>query len=56
MFSLEYLKNIFNKKFRIDQFSYVDEKGELHENINIEKIKNSFKCNYGCGIFEMTKL
>ena len=39
-------------------FSFVDDKGDLHKNIemNNEEIDKNFDCHCGCGIFEMTKL
>ena len=58
VFSISYLLELFDNKYHIDHFSYVDDKGNLHENELItDKSKNdNFNCNYGCGIFEMTKL
>ncbi len=58
VFSLEYLIKILNKKFTIDRFSYVDDKGDLFENIELtkESINTNLNCNYGCGIFELTKI
>jgi SAM-dependent methyltransferase len=58
VFGLEYLLKIFRNKFKIDYFSYVDDDGSLHKNVkfNDKNIKNSYNCDYGCGIFEMTKL
>ena len=58
VFSISYLLELFDNKYHIDHFSYVDDKGDLHENELItDKSKNdNFNCNYGCGIFEMTKL
>ena len=58
VFSLDYLLELFEGKYQIDCFSFIDDKNELHENVTItEKDKqNNFDCVYGCGIFEMTKL
>jgi hypothetical protein len=56
IFSPKYLVDIFTKRFRIDHLSYVDGKGDLHENIKIPEFINTYSDNYGCGIFEMTKL
>lgn len=58
VFSLEYLIELFGGKYRIDSFSYVDDKGDLHENIQLEnnEVRENFGCHCGCGIFEMTKL
>jgi SAM-dependent methyltransferase len=58
VFSVGYLLNIFKDKYKLEQFSYVDDKGVLFENITLtdEIIHNSCGCHYGCGIFEMIKL
>lgn len=58
VFSVEYLLDLFQKKYRIDRFSYVDDRGELYEDISLDvkNVKNNYNCIYGCGIFEMTKL
>lgn len=58
VFSVKYLMALFIDKYHIDSFSYVDDEGLLHEDVSItkENIANNFGCNYGCGIFEMTKV
>lgn len=58
VFSVSYLLECFAGNYQIDQFSYVDDQGDLHENIPIKDIdvQNNFGCVYGCGILEMTKL
>ncbi|MBI4855212.1 MAG: DUF268 domain-containing protein [Acetobacterium woodii] len=58
VFSLKYLIEIFQGKFSIDYFAYVDDRGNLHENVMLSEknISNNYDCNYGCGIFEMTKI
>jgi len=58
VFSFSYLLECFADKYHIDQFSFVDDKGNLHENIPITdaEAQNNFGCLFGCGIFEMTKL
>ncbi|WP_243371793.1 DUF268 domain-containing protein [Geotalea sp. SG265] len=57
VFSVGYLLECLNVKYRIDNFSFVDDNGDLHENIPIsdEDIRCNFGCVYGCGIFELTK-
>ena len=57
VFALEFLLNLFNEKYSIDSFSYVNDNGDLFENISLneEIIKNNCGCHYGCAIFEMTK-
>ncbi len=57
VFSVKYLLNLFRDGYNIDHFSFVDDKGVLHENAELTQnnIDQSFNCHYGCGIFEMTK-
>jgi SAM-dependent methyltransferase len=57
VFSVKYLARQFEGKFRIDFFSYVDNAGDLHENVNIDDFpEKDYGDTYGCGIFEMTKI
>jgi hypothetical protein len=60
VFSPEYLIKQFEGKYSIDFLSYVDNAGDLHENVDINSFISVFKENYrneyGCGIFELTKL
>jgi len=58
IFSLVHLFELFENKYSINHFSYVDDKGDLHEDIKLtdENINNNCNCNFGSGIFEMTKI
>ena len=58
VFSIRYLLNLFNTKFKLNTFSFVNDKGDFFENVemNQNEIDNNFSCNYGCGIFELTKI
>jgi SAM-dependent methyltransferase len=58
VFAVNYLLECFDDKFHIDRFSFVDDKGDLHDNISLSDtdVRDNFGCIYGCGIFEMTKL
>lgn len=58
VFSASYLLECFSDKYQLDQFSFVDDQGDLHENTPITETgaRNNFGCVLGCGIFEMTKL
>jgi len=58
VFSVRYLLECFDGKYHIDQFSFVDDRGDLHENTLISDgdVQRNFGCVYGCGIFELTKL
>jgi SAM-dependent methyltransferase len=57
VFSIRYLLDRLDAGFRIDDFSYVDDKGDLHEHaqLNPRDVEDNFGCTYGCGIFEATK-
>lgn len=58
VFSIEYLIKVFDKKFTIDNFSYVNDNGHLFENEPLSSINiaSNFNCKYGCGIFTLTKV
>jgi SAM-dependent methyltransferase len=58
VFSVAYLLEYIDGKYHIDQFSFVDDMGDLHENVPITHtdVKRNFGCVLGCGIFEMTKV
>ncbi|MCF8342997.1 MAG: DUF268 domain-containing protein [Chitinophagaceae bacterium] len=57
VFSLEYLINLFDSKFNIENFSYVNDTGELFKNVELstDQLSSNYNCHYGCGIFELTK-
>lgn len=58
VFSLSYLLKLIEPKYKIDSFAYIDDVDVLHQNIELDKenISSSFNCNFGCAIFELTKL
>jgi SAM-dependent methyltransferase len=58
VFSVQYLLDLFKDKFSLDSFSYVDDKGDFHENVELTKAETerNFGCYFGCGIFELTKI
>jgi SAM-dependent methyltransferase len=57
VFSLAYLLKIFQSNYTIDRFSYVDDRGDLHQNVDLtpEVVSSNCGCRFGFGIFEMTK-
>lgn len=57
VFSMGYLLNMLNHKYKIISFSYVDDCGNLvvDAELNQHSIKNNLSCHYGCGIFELLK-
>ena len=58
VFSMNYLLDLIGSRYTIDSFSYVDDQGDLHSYVSLEKnqIDKNFSCNYGCGIFELSKI
>ena len=52
------LAEMIADRYRLDAFSYVDDAGDLQRDpaMTPERIRNSFGCHYGCGIFELTKV
>jgi SAM-dependent methyltransferase len=57
VFSVEYLISILSQNFIIKSFSYVDDKGDFFEDVELtkENIKSNFTCQCGCGIFTLIK-
>lgn len=57
VFSVRYLLEILTDKFNIQCFSYVDDQGNFHNDIELldATIKNNLGCQLGCGIFELIK-
>jgi Caenorhabditis protein of unknown function, DUF268 len=59
VFSLQYIiSNMISDKYNMDSFSYVNDRGDLFKDaaLDEESVKNNFSCNYGCGIFELSKI
>jgi len=58
VFSVAYLLAMFANRLQVDDFSFVDDHGDLHKSVTLDEqaIKHNFGCTYGCGIFELTKL
>jgi len=58
VFSLDYLLTLLGREYRVDYFSFVDDAGMLHENVELDEkgIAENCGCRFGCGILEMTKL
>jgi hypothetical protein len=57
VFSVKYILDLLEDSFKLISFSYVDDAGDFFENVGLsqEGIETNFGCNYGCGIFELTK-
>lgn len=58
VFSVKYLFKLFEGKYRIDSFSYVNDEGHLVKDAPMDphNIESNYSCNFGCGIFELTKI
>jgi len=58
VFSIKYLLQLFDGKYTIVSFSYVNDEGFLIANavLDPDNVETNFSCNFGCGIFELTKL
>ncbi len=57
IFSVRYLIDLFSENFILNSFSYIDDKGDLFEEVSMEQgeIDRNWGCKYGCGIFELSK-
>jgi hypothetical protein len=57
VFPLAYLLTLLSA-YTVDSFSYVGDDGELYENAQLDSasIESNFGCEYGCAIFELTKV
>lgn len=56
VFSLKYLLELLDTRFAVDGFSYVDDAGEFHADVDpAMNTDNNFDCEYGCAIFELIK-
>jgi hypothetical protein len=59
VFSLAYvMNNMIGSRYKVDSFSYVNDKGDLVKDAVLDEIslESSFSLNYGCGIFELSKI
>jgi hypothetical protein len=58
VFSVGYLLELFQDKFILNSFSFVDDKGDFFENVELTQIEidKNYGCYYGCGILELTKI
>lgn len=58
VFAVAFLLEMFLGRLRIDDFSYVDDRGDFYESIVLDAatVETNCGCSCGCGIFELTKL
>ena len=57
VFGMPYLLNWVSVDYDITSFSYIEDKGVLHRDVELvgEDVKSSFGCDCGCAIFELRK-
>ncbi len=57
VFSLAYLLKLLQPHFTIDRYSFVDDEGDLHEDVGLteNQVASNYGCHFGFGILEMTK-
>jgi hypothetical protein len=57
VFSLEYMSKLIAPHFDVRAFSYVDDRGDLHENVDLDTklMGTSDSWRYACGIFELVR-
>lgn len=57
VFSVEFLLRLVEADFDLRRLSFVDDKGDLHEDVPLSEklMSENFGCAYGCGIFELQK-
>ena len=58
VFSVSYLIKILSEDYKIENFSFVNDKGDFIKNQLLDPTlaEISYGCKYGCGIFELVKL
>jgi len=58
VFDLRYMLDSLTRIYQIDQFSYVNDRGDFSENVGLAAadVEENFGCQFGLGLFEMTKL
>jgi len=57
IFSLQYRIDILKDKFTTTSFSFVDDQGDFHYDVDLtpDNVATNFSCHYGCGIFILRK-
>ena len=57
VFEIRYLLQLFEKKYKLISFSYIDDQDNMHENVNLtdQLIEENCGCKLGCGIFVLQK-
>ncbi len=58
VFSVKYILEKLNNRFKVEDFHYVNDKGDLIHSVQMTQfnIDSNFGCEYGCGIFFLRKI
>ena len=56
VFSVPYLTALVSDRFEVQRFSYVDDVGDLHADVDVAAGGDNFGCIYGCGIWELRRI
>lgn len=58
IFDVHTVVNILGEDFEVKGFSYIDDKQNVHEDIDLfaPESKNNFGCRFGLGIYEMKRI
>lgn len=56
--SISTVIKMYQQLFELITFSYIDDEGNFHENVNLDlnTIETNANCSNGCGIFELRKI
>lgn len=58
VFSMAYLLSLFEERFEVDRCSFIDDRGDLHVNIDLTAgaLRANLGCQFGAVVFELTKV
>jgi SAM-dependent methyltransferase len=57
VFAVSHLFDLIRKDFEVEQFSFVDDQGDLHQRVQLDDslIQSNYGCHFGCGIVEAVR-
>lgn len=58
VFSVAYLLSLFQERYVVNHCSFVDDRGDIHVNIDLtaEAVSSNLGCQFGAVVFELTKV
>lgn len=58
VFNIDTVLEMAKERYELIGFSFVDDRGDLHENVTLsaQERESNCDCDYGCGIFEFRKI